>query len=425
MRQTAEHRVDELEKEVVKLRGHLSTWHSVNNTLREDVVGLEKKVLELSGHLSIWQNVNKTLREEMEELRGVVKSLLREKMDEDLPRVSVSDNRTEWPVALVAKGHEVIKSCEVEELRAEEDSHPVGSTAVREMSVVKLEPAVQEESKTTTFQLVIDVPEDMQEACAEEGVHEAFKEAVKACKVRWAPETWQLVVVSDREDTSNRVAVLKEMHLQCLHTKQRVRQSNVKAARRLELAREAMDQLGLRKDVVPVPKALIGRIIGRSGKVMQDLVNISGVVRVRIPPDDEDQVSSEVGRIPILVVGSGESLRDFRMLLEYRVRYLQEIEQLKQDRRRINKEVRNTRWRPPATQQDVRTRRTPPRGDRADGRRMSASGSSTGRMTWRDHSSCETRNESDSGQTVGLIRTDDHTNRGGAGQGTEQTERGR
>ncbi|XP_073444606.1 uncharacterized protein [Dendrobates tinctorius] len=383
------------------------TWQGLNKALREEVdecVKRERVPRQTAEHRV------EELKKEMEELRGVVKSLLREKLDEDLPRVSVS-YKTELPVAIVANGHEVIQSCEVDELRTEEGSHPVGSTVVREVSVVRPEPPGLEESKTTSFKTVIDVPEDMQEACAEEGVHEAFKEAVKACEVRWATETRQLVIVSAREDTSNRVAVLKEMHLQCLRVKQLVRQSNVKAARRLEIAREAMDRRGLRKDVVPVPKALIGKIIGRSGKVMQDLVNISGVVRVRIPPDDEDQVSSDVGRIPIMVVGSMESLRDFWMLVECRVGYLREIQQLRLDRQRINKEVRNTRWRPPATQQDVRTRRVPPRSDRADGRRGSASGSSTGRMTVRDRSSCETLKESDSGQTVGPMRTDDRTNR--------------
>ncbi|XP_073425999.1 RNA-binding protein FXR1-like isoform X2 [Dendrobates tinctorius] len=340
----------------------------------------------------------------MEELGGVVKSLLREKLDEDLPRVSASDNKTELPVAIMAKGHEVIPSCEVGEVRTKEDSHPVGATVVGEVSVVRPEPPGLEESKTTCFKTVIDVPEHMQEACAEEGVHEAFKEAVKACKVHWAPETRQLAIVSAREDTSNRVAVLKEMHLKCLHAKQLVRRSNVKAARRLKFAREAMDRRGLRKDVVPVPKALIGRIIGRSGKVLQDLVNISGVVRVRIPPDNEDPISSEVGRIPIIVVGSMESLRDFRMLVKYRMGYLQEIEQLRLDHQRIIKEVRNTRWRLPPTQ-DVRTRRVPPSSDMAGGRRMSASGSSTGRARLSDRSSCDTLNGSDSGQTVGPIKT--------------------
>ncbi|XP_069584836.1 uncharacterized protein [Ranitomeya imitator] len=341
LRQAAEHRVDELEKEVSELKHHLSTWQSVNKALKEDV----------------------------DLLREALNGLLQEKemLVTDSQQQYQSGNEVKLPVPILAR---VLEDCKVEEelaLKAEQDSHPVVADVLMERSIEEQEPSVHEKSETPLFKSVIDVPEDVQGACTGEGVHEAFRKAVEACSVHWAPETKQLVILSTMEVTVKRVAVLKDMHLQCLRTKQMIMLRNKEAARRLEHARKAQSRLGFVEDVIQVPRSLVGKVIGRFGKVMQNLVNRSGVVRLRIPDDGEVQVTGEDEMVPFVVIGSVDSLRNIRVLLEYRVRYLKEIEQLRLERLKINKQLQNIIWRPLPTQsREIRKGTLKRRAQRSD-----------------------------------------------------------
>ncbi|XP_073403172.1 uncharacterized protein [Dendrobates tinctorius] len=383
LRQAAEHRVDELEKEVSELRGHLSACKTMNKTLLEDMEVLREAQEKHQQEILRREDQRRYLAEErdkvLQELSGVVKGLLQKKwMGEDVQRPCPTDSKAELPKPILEKGPEDCKSQEDGEPRAAQDSHPVLADTLREVSVENPEPSVQDESKSMTFKCVMEVPEDVREACASEGVHETFKKAVKAYSVSWAPETDQLVILAETEDTERRVAVLKEMHLQCLRTKQMLVERNRKAARRLELAREAQSRLGFVEDIIPVPRNLVGKVVGRLGKVMQEMVNRSCVKRVRIPPAGEIQVVIEDDMVPFIVVGSVESIGKLRMLLEYRVAYLKEIEQLRQDRLQMNEQIENVRWRPPPTQ-GVRARRDPPRNERTGSRRQERRESASGR----------------------------------------------
>ncbi|XP_069605559.1 restin homolog [Ranitomeya imitator] len=341
LRQAVDHRVDELEKEVSELKHHLSTWQSVNKALREDV----------------------------DVLREALNGLLQEKemLVTDSQRQYQSGNEVKLPVLILTRDLEECKAKEELALKAEQDSHPVVADVLMERSIEEQEPSVHEESETPLFKSVIDVPEDVQEACTGEGVHEAFRKAVEACSVHWAPETKQLVILLTMEVTVKRVVVLKDMHLQCLRTKQMILLRNKEAARRLEHARKAQSRLGFVEDVIQVSRSLVGKVIGRFGKVMQDLVNRSGVVRLRIPDDGEVQVSGEDEMVPLVVIGSVDSLRNIRVLLEYRVRYLKEIEQLRLERLKINKQLQNIRWRPlPTHSMEIRKGTLKRRAQRSD-----------------------------------------------------------
>ncbi|CAJ0934742.1 unnamed protein product [Ranitomeya imitator] len=57
------------------------------------------------------------------------------------------------------------------------------------------------------------------------------------------------------------------------------------------------------EDIVQVPRNLVRRVIGRRGKVMQESVNKSGVVKVRIPAEDEGPVVGEDGMVPFVIEG--------------------------------------------------------------------------------------------------------------------------
>ncbi|XP_069604985.1 uncharacterized protein [Ranitomeya imitator] len=320
LRQMAEHRLDELEKLVSELRGHVTVWHSENKALGENVVVLREAVRSL-------------LSEEKLRVRDVQQS-------------SPSDNKAELPIPILAKVVEKGKTEEELAVKAEQDSCPVVTDVLMEVPKVNQEPSVHEENETSFFKCVVEIPEDVRSACASEGAHEAFKKAVEACSVHWAPETEQLVILSTKEVTMKRVAILRDMHLQCLHTKRMILLRNEEATRRLELAREAQNRLLFVEEVILVPKVLVAKVIGRLGRVMQEIVNKSGVKRLRILADDEAKDVGEDGMVPFLVVGSVESLENIRMLLGYRVAYLKEIEQLRHDREQINKELQKmgNRW---------------------------------------------------------------------------------
>ncbi|XP_073440433.1 uncharacterized protein [Dendrobates tinctorius] len=71
---------------------------------------LEKEVFELKGHLASWQGLNKSLREEVGELTETVRGLLREKKwDEDLQRPGLNEEQCEDKKKLKSMEAEVIR----------------------------------------------------------------------------------------------------------------------------------------------------------------------------------------------------------------------------------------------------------------------------------------------------------------------------
>ncbi|XP_077116241.1 RNA-binding protein fxr1-like [Ranitomeya variabilis] len=283
---------------------------------------LEKEVFELRHQLSVCQAVNRAILKDMDVLRVAQEKHQQELFQREEERRCLAE---ELPMPILAKAQAEEKTEEEFVLKAEQDSHPVVADV--------------REDETPLFKTVIDVPEDVQEACTGEVVHEAFKKAVEACSVHWAPETQQLVILSTREATVKWVAVLRDMHLHCLRTKQRIILKNDEAVRRLEHERKALSRLGLVEDTVQVPKVLVAKVIGKLWRVMQEMVAKSGLKRLRIPADEEVQVMGEDGMVPFLVIGSRESLRNIRMLLEYRMAYLREVEQLRLERLQVNKQL--------------------------------------------------------------------------------------